>query len=105
MNELPKTLGLWTLSIVQYPDANSILYLSKGPNRVGAVLPSSVASNRPSSKYVVFSDCLEIRTIYEVHKRSDSKWYAQSSEPFNLTPFPLISKRTIPTERPPLVLN
>jgi hypothetical protein len=51
------------------------LTLSKGLNRIDVSLPSPEERNRPSFRNVVFSSYLEFRTMEEVHKASDFKFF------------------------------
>jgi hypothetical protein len=56
--------------------------LSKGPNGVGVFLPSNEDGYRPIFQNVLFSSCLEFRTMDKVHKPSDSECHIPSSERF-----------------------
>jgi hypothetical protein len=62
----------------------SKLALSKVPNRVGTSLPSPEDTNRPSFRNVVFSCCLECRTMGKIQKLNNSDYYKPSSEHFRI---------------------
>jgi hypothetical protein len=47
--------------------------LSKGPNRVGVFLHSPEDAKGFGLRNIVFSSCLEFRTLDKVHKHSDSE--------------------------------
>jgi hypothetical protein len=59
------------------------LALSKGLNRVGIFLPSPEDGNRFSFQNVVFSTCLEFRTMNKVHQPSDSGVIDHLQNPLN----------------------
>jgi hypothetical protein len=65
----------------------SRLALFEGPDRAGVSLPSPEDGHRSSFWNIVFLSYLEIWTLHEVHKPSDSEWYSSSSGPFRFNNF------------------
>jgi hypothetical protein len=53
-------------------------------NRLGVSLSLPDDGKRSSFRNVVFSGCLEFRTMDKVYKLSDSECYAPSSEPVRI---------------------